>query len=365
MTQEWVSRPFESCIGEVAYTQKIQRRDFLSEGKYPIVSQEAELINGYWDNEADVFRTSRAVVLFGDHTRSLKYVDFDFTLGADGVKILQPHNFLDPKFFYYQLQSVDFPALGYARHYRLLKEIEIRYPPLPEQQRIVALLDEACSGLATAKGNAERNLQNAHTIFESHLESVFSQRGEGWEETELCNVCTLLNGRAYKKDEMLDSGKYPLLRVGNFFSNRDWYYSDLELDPDKYCDSGDLLYAWSASFGPRVWEGNKVIYHYHIWKVIPNEAVVSKRLLLYLLEWDVEQIKAAHGTGTTMMHVSKGSMESRVVPVPPLGLQSEIVSRLDSLGEHTQRLTQIYERKLAALEELKKSILQQAFNGEL
>lgn len=99
--------------------------------------------------------------------------------------------------------------------------------------------------------------------------------------------------------------------------------------------------------------------------MIPNEAIVSKRLLLYLLEWDVEQIKVAHGTGTTMMHVSKGSMESRAVPVPPLDLQSEIVSRLDSLREETQHLTHLYERKLAALEELKKSLLQQAFNGEL
>lgn len=184
-------------------------------------------------------------------------------------------------------------------------------------------------------------------------------------EKELCEVCTLINGRAYKKDEMLSAGPYPLLRVGNFFSNRDWYYSDLELEADKYCDKGDLLYAWSASFGPRIWDGDKVIYHYHIWKVLPKKTIVEKRFLLYLLEWDVDQIKLAHGTGTTMMHVSKGSMESRVVPIPPLHLQSGIVSKLDSLREETQRLTRLYERKLAALEELKKSLLHQAFNGEL
>jgi type I restriction enzyme S subunit len=207
-----------------------------------------------------------------------------------------------------------------------LGALKIPLPPLPEQQRIVALLHEAFAGLATAKANAERNLQNARAIFESHLQAVFTQRGEGWVEKELSEACTLINGRAYKKDEMLNSGKYPLLRVGNFFSNRDWYYSDLELDADKYCDKDDLLYAWSASFGPRIWEGGKVIYHYHIWKVLPKESVVEKRFLLYLLEWDVDQIKLAHGTGTTMLHVSKGSMESRVVPIPPLHLQSGIVS---------------------------------------
>jgi type I restriction enzyme S subunit len=243
--------------------------------------------------------------------------------------------------------------------------IPIPVPPLPEQQRIVALLDEAFAGLATAKANAEQNLQNARAIFESRLQAIFSRRGVGWVEKGLSEVCTLINGRAYKKDEMLASGKYPLLRVGNFFSNRDWYYSDLELDADKYCDNGDLLYAWSASFGPRIWEGDKVIYHYHIWKVIPNNSLVDKRFLLYLLEWDVDQIKLAHGTGTTMMHVSKGSMESRVVPIPPLHLQSGIVSQLDSLKIETQSLTRIYDRKLAALEELKKSLLHQAFNGDL
>ncbi|WP_255145773.1 restriction endonuclease subunit S [Synechococcus sp. ATX 2A4] len=278
------------------------------------------------------------------------------------------------KWFIYYLLSKDldgtlknhFNGAG-IQHFtgEALAQFPVPLPPLPEQHRIVALLDEAFAGLAIAKANAVQNLQNARAIFESHLQSVFSERGEGWVEKELCEVCTLINGRAYKKDEMLSAGPYPLLRVGNFFSNRDWYYSDLELEADKYCDKGDLLYAWSASFGPRIWDGDKVIYHYHIWKVLPKKTIVEKRFLLYLLEWDVDQIKLAHGTGTTMMHVSKGSMESRVVPIPPLHLQSGIVSKLDSLREETQRLTRLYERKLAALEELKKSLLHQAFNGEL
>jgi type I restriction enzyme S subunit len=365
MKGAWTRKPFEHCIEPVVWTQKVQRKDYLAAGKYPIISQEADFVNGYWDRDSDVFRVSRPLVLFGDHTQVLKYIDFDFVLGADGVKILRPKSFLCPKFFFYQLQAVEFPSLGYARHYRLLKEVEISFPPLLDQQRIVALLDEAFEGLATAKANVERNLQNARAIYASHLQAVFSQPGEGWTEKEIKEICTLINGRAYKKDEMLGAGKYPLLRVGNFFSNRDWYYSDLELDASKYCDKGDLLYAWSASFGPQIWEGEKVIYHYHIWKVLPKESVVDKRFLLYLLEWDVDQIKLAHGTGATMMHVSKGSMESRLVPIPSLHLQSDIVFQLDGLRVETQYLTRLYERKLSALEELKTSLLQQAFSGEL
>ena len=88
----------------------------------------------------------------------------------------------------------------------------------------------------------------------------------GWEWVRLGNALEVINGRAYKKHEMLDSGT-PLLRVGNLFTSNEWYYSDLELEPNKYIDSGDLIYAWSASFGPFIWDGGKVIYHYHIWKL--------------------------------------------------------------------------------------------------
>ena len=365
MTDRWQTKPFEDCIEPVKYTRKIQRKDFLENGQFPIVSQEAEFTNGYWDDEADVFKVSTPVVIFGDHTQVLKYVDFDFVLGADGVKILQPRDFLRPKFLYYQLHAANFSSLGYARHYRLLKELDLTIPSLPEQERIVSILDKAFEGIATAKANAEKNLQNARALFESHINGIFTQRGEGWVEMPLSEVCVLVNGRAYKKEEMLSSGKYPLLRVGNFFTNKDWFYSDLELSPDKYCEKGDLLYAWSASFGPRIWEGEKVIYHYHIWKVLPKPEFVQKRFFLHLLEWDVDQIKSAHGTGTTMMHVSKASMDARIVPIPPLKLQKWIAEQIDATVEQTRHLASIYHQKLAALEALKKSLLHQAFTGEL
>ena len=81
----------------------------------------------------------------------------------------------------------------------------------------------------------------------------------------LGGICKIINGRAYKQDELLTNGKYKVLRVGNFFSNSNWYYSNLELDQSKYCDKDDLLFAWSASFGPKIWDEGKTIFHYHIW----------------------------------------------------------------------------------------------------
>ncbi|MZQ11880.1 restriction endonuclease subunit S, partial [Escherichia coli] len=123
-------------------------------------------------------------------------------------------------------------------------------------------------------------------------------------------------------------------------------YSDLELDQDKYCDNGDLLYAWSASFGPRIWHGGKSIYHYHIWKVVPDSNLICKQFLYYLLQWDTKALKDAHSTGSTMMHISKTTIEKRLVPIPcpdnpekSLAIQSEIVRILDKFTALTAELT--------------------------
>ena len=152
---------------------------------------------------------------------------------------------------------------------------------------------------------------------------------KGWKQRKLRDVCELINGRAYGKPELLAEGKYPVLRVGNFFTNNNWYYSDMELGQEKYCDNGDLLYAWSASFGPRIWEGGKVIYHYHIWKVQPEFTLIEKKFLFFWFLWDTDEIKKDQGAGTTMLHVSKGSMEDRNILVPPLAEQQRIVGVLD------------------------------------
>ncbi|MCD4057971.1 restriction endonuclease subunit S [Escherichia coli] len=178
----------------------------------------------------------------------------------------------------------------------------------------------------------------------SYLEKLLDGVEVEW--LPLAKVCRLINGRAYKQEELLSKGKYPVLRVGNFFTNQNWYYSDLELDQDKYCDNGNLLYAWSASFGPRIWHGGKSIYHYHIWKVVPDSNLICKQFLYYLLQWDTKALKDAHSTGSTMMHISKTTIEKRLVPIPcpdnpekSLAIQSEIVRILDKFTALTAELT--------------------------
>lgn len=146
------------------------------------------------------------------------------------------------------------------------------------------------------------------------------------------DICEVLNGRAYKQNELLSSGRYPILRVGNFFSSDRWYYSDMELPENKYCDYEDLLFAWSASFGPKIWDGGKVIYHYHIWKLIPNDDVADKFYLYYWLQHSVNRLTA--GThGSVMAHMTKGDMENQSIELPSLQTQKKISSILRTIDE--------------------------------
>ena len=169
------------------------------------------------------------------------------------------------------------------------------------------------------------------------------------EKVKLKEICRLINGRAYKQNELLASGKYPVLRVGNFFSDKDYYYSDLELEDDKYCDNGDLLFAWSASFGPKIWNGGKVIYHYHIWKMVLSDRV-NRDYLFYYLYYLSERIKS-EGHGGIMIHTTKAEMEEREFILPDLSHQKKI----SELFTMISNVIAMRKRELQKLDELIKA----------
>ena len=252
--------------------------------------------------------------------------------------------------------GVALPAIKFGD----IKNVILGFPPLSEQQSIVDYLDSAFAKIDAMKANAEKALGEAKALFQASLKEMLEPK-EGWEEKILKEICRVINGRAYSKDEMLKQGKYRLLRVGNFFTNDSWFYSDLELEEDKYCDNGDLLYAWSASFGPRIWDGEKVIYHYHIWKMVCSEKI-DKYFMCYWL--DSDELKKQTMTnlhGATMAHITKGIIEAALVRFPSLSEQQSIVDTLDSLKSKVDRLQKNYEKISQECDALKQAILRQVF----
>jgi type I restriction enzyme S subunit len=185
-----------------------------------------------------------------------------------------------------------------------------------------------------------------------------------WATSPLADLVTVLNGRAYKQSELLDTGT-PVLRVGNLFTSNKWYYSDLELEEDKYCNDGDLIFAWSASFGPFIWNGGQAIYHYHIWKLPLHSPTDLFRdyLYLYLLN-KTDEIKAS-GHGISMVHMTKEKMERLEVPLPPLAEQHRIVAKIDELMALCDQLEQQLNQADQQRRRLLEALLAEALGGRL
>jgi type I restriction enzyme S subunit len=185
-----------------------------------------------------------------------------------------------------------------------------------------------------------------------------------WATSPLADLVTVLNGRAYKQSELLDTGT-PVLRVGNLFTSNKWYYSDLELEEDKYCNDGDLIFAWSASFGPFIWNGGQAIYHYHIWKLPLHSPTDLFRdyLYLYLLN-KTDEIKAS-GHGISMVHMTKEKMERLEVPLPPLAEQHRIVAKVDELMALCDQLEQQLNQADQQRRRLLEAVLAEALGGRL
>ena len=179
---------------------------------------------------------------------------------------------------------------------------------------------------------------------------------DDWEQRKLGDVATFINGRAYSQPELLSSGKYKVLRVGNFYTNDSWYYSDLELGEKYYADYGDLLYTWSATFGPHIWLGDRVIYHYHIWKIdLSNQ--LEKQFAVQLLEQDKANILSSKN-GSTMVHITKEGMEQKDVIIPPSTKEQQ---EIGAFFQQLDNLITLHQRKYEKLVNVKKSMLDKMF----
>ena len=161
-----------------------------------------------------------------------------------------------------------------------------------------------------------------------------SERQGDWEKVTLGDVAEVINGRAYKLSEWETSGT-PVIRLQNLTQRGgDFYFSNLALPEKQYCHKGDLLYMWSATFGPHIWWGEKAIFHYHIWKIEPNERI-DKKFLFYLLDAKTQEWRAA-GSGMAMIHLTKAGIEKEHLSIPTLPEQKKIAEILSAIDRRIQ-----------------------------
>jgi type I restriction enzyme S subunit len=304
----------------------------------------------------------------------------------DGWLVLRQPK-IDPDYLYYVLGSDlvfnQFDQLAAGSTVRnlnigLAKTVKIPIPPLAEQQRIVGLLDEAFEGLATAKATAEKNLQNAHALFESHLQSVFTQRGEGWVQKPFEKVvhvdCSLSYGIVQPGEEYANG--LPIVRPTDLGAGTIYLDGLKRINPKiaggynrTTLQGHELLLCVRGSTGvvskaaPELAGGNVTR------GIVPirfDSKLITQDFGYYLIRSETVQSQIREKTyGTALMQINIRDLRVLELSLPPIKEQTSLVEKLDALSEETRSLAAIYERKLAALEELKKSLLHQAFSGEL
>jgi len=375
MKKDWEVKKLDDCIEKVTYTNKIQKKDFKEQGKHPIVSQEQELINGYWDEGKDLFKIEKPVIIFGDHTQIIKFVDFDFVLGADGVKILKSKNDIEPKYLFYFLNNINLEHLGYARHYRLLKDVIITYPKsLPEQQRIVSVLDKCFTAIDKAKANAEQNLKNAKELFESYLQGVFKS-GKDWEIKKLGNIAKINYGYTEKASYEVKGPNF--LRITDIQEDGvNWdtvpFCKCKKEDFSKYkLETDDIVFARTgATTGKSYLIKNppQAVFASYLIRLKMNSIdEFLPEFIYYFFQTKSYWKKINEGiTGSAQGGFNATKLGDLEFHYPKSkATQQSIVSQLDSLKAQTQKLETVYNKKIADLEELKKSILQDAFRGQI
>lgn len=306
----------------------------------------------------------------------------DLTINQD-LKALCPNGVVHSRFLYYLLKSkmdvlLSMVSRGATVH-RLktdqIRSLDFILPPLAEQQRIIGVLDEAFAGLATAQAHAEKNLQNARALFESHLQSVFTQRGKGWVERNLRDVCEKITDGTHQTPKYLDDGVV-------FLSSRNVTRGTIDWDHVKYIDTkqhiemhkrvaprrDDILLAKNGTTGVGAIVDRDTIFDIYVslahLRALPT---VRPRFLLHFINSPVAKIqfnKRLKGIGVPNLHLE----EIREVRIPfPSDVEEQdlVISKLDTLSAETQRLEILYQQKQTALLALKKSLLHQAFSGAL
>jgi type I restriction enzyme S subunit len=352
---------------------QIQKTEYLESGLLPIIDQGKEFIIGYTNSVEKKYSNEDNCIIFGDHTRQIKYIDFDFVIGADGTKILKEKdkNTYDLKFLYFQFLSKKIESLGYSRHFKLVKEMFFAIPPLPEQKRIVSKLDLLFKKIDKSIELHQKNMDEANAFMGSVLNEVFGELEEKYSKIPLFDVADVNRGKSKhrpRNDKKLFGGIYPFIQTGDVRNANKYIdaftetYSEFGLSQSKLWQKGTICMTIAANIGD--------VAILNIDSCFPDSVVGiysinnSNNFLYYFLLTLKQQLES-QATITAQMNINLKVLQTIGVPLPPLPIQQKVVEYLDSISEKMEKVKSIQKEKMESLKALKASILDRAFRGEL
>lgn len=363
------------CVGDILrleYGKPLKKTDRKSSGRYPVYGANGE------KDRTDKFYHGKSSIIVGrkGSAGEVNLTEKKFWPLDVAYFVTFDKNQYDLRFLYYLLTTLELTRLakgvkpGINRNEVYSQTASV--PPLSEQHRIVGVLDEAFAGLAVAQANAEKNLKNARDIFKSQLNEVFTKRREGWVEKTVSEIADHSLGKMLDKAKNKGEPK-PYLRNLNVR----WFSFDLSdvlemrfLPEEKTrytAVKGDVLVCEGGYPGrAAIWENDEPVYFQKaLHRVRFREPNINRWFVYFLYAQDQSGELKKHFNGAGIQHFTGQGLAKFEVPLPPRSEMLKAVSKFDALSAETHRLAELYERKRAALGELKKSLLHQAFAGEL
>lgn len=340
---------------------KIKRDEYQKIGKYPVVDQGENLIAGYIDDKGKLYQGDLPVIIFGDHTRILKYIDFPFAFGADGIKILRPQEILLPKFFYYALIFNPVANQGYKRHFSLLTQTKIPVPPLETQKQIVERLDK----IAEAQKLNDDLIQKTDELFQSLLHQELNPVGKNWEVKKLSEVGEIITGttpstknREYWNGEFLWATPTDIKENTFILTDTPKKLSHEGYKRTRPVSKNAILVTCIASIGKMAIAGKEMATNQQINSIVCNKNS-NPFFVFFSLQKDKKKLISL-GKTTAVPIINKSEFGRIKILLPPLETQKQIVAKLSAVQEYK---TQLLEQK-AKLKELFDSALHKSMTNK-
>ena len=341
---------------------KIPKENYLDEGKYPIIDQGQTYIAGYSNNSEGLYSDVPAII-FGDHTRIIKYVDMPCFLGADGVKLLHVKDKdNDVKYLYYALCNARIPNTGYNRHFKWLKEITIPLPPLPEQRRIAAVLDKVSKLIALRK----RQLDLLDEMVKARFVEMFGDISES-EFCSIYDVCNLITDGTHNPPRFVENG-IPFLLVSNIRENRITYDTQKFITPETYdqlmkrtpIEKGDILLSTVGSYGHPaiVISDKKFSFQRHIALLKPNQDKINSVFFhSAILSNEVQRQIGSLVLGVAQKTLNLSAIKTLRIPLPHISDQSQFADFVQQVDKSKATVQQGLDRLIL----LKSALMQEYF----